>query len=349
MSKINIGIVGTGGMARIHAAAYMKNEDAYVYGVCSASKEHSKQFADGEWGSVAYGEGEMNIRSLYKIAQVYDSYREMAKDPQIHAVCIAVPNNLHFEIAMEMIKYKKHVLVEKPIAVNSESAAKLVSAAKENDVIIATGHMWRYHKDVQYLKKVIEDGVLGDIVQTKAYGLHLQWGPSGWFAQKSQAGGGALIDMGVHAIDTTRYLLGDPVVKSVYASVGTRFGGYDVDDFAQVMVKHENGIVSLFESGWNFPYVSGVEASTEIWGTKGYARLFPTSLTIKIGDTWGTFTPKSSEEHMSTEPYNRQVNNFVAAVKGAETCIVAFEVGLKVLEICDAAYESAQKDIVVRF
>lgn len=349
MSKINIGIVGTGGMAKIHTTAYMRNQDAYVYGVCSALGEHSEQFASGEWETVAYSEGEMGIQSLYKIEHVYDTYQDMAKDPKIHAISIAVPNILHYEIAMEMIRYKKHVLVEKPMAINSELAGKLVAAAKENGVILATGHMWRYHKEVQYLKKIIEDGGLGDIVQTKSYGLHLQWGPGGWFSQKSQSGGGALIDMGVHAIDTTRYLLNDPAVKSVYASVGTKFGDYDVDDYAQIMVKHENGIVSLFESGWNFPYINGVEASTEIWGTRGYARLFPTSLSIKIGEDWGTFTPKTIEKHTSTEPYNRQVNNFVAAIKGTEDCLVAYEVGFNVLKICDAAYESAEKDIVVRF
>jgi len=309
----------------------------------------AQDFADGKWETVHYSEGEMKTRMLYKIQRVYNDYKEMAKDKDIDAVSIVVPNSLHFEIALEMLKNKKHVIIEKPMAFNSVEATQLVTKAKEMGVIIATGHMWRYHKDVQYMKKVIDDGILGDIIQTKSYGLHLRWGPGGWFTQKSLAGGGALIDMGVHAIDTTKFLLGDPAVKSVYASVGTKFGQYDVDDYAQILVKFENGVTSLFESGWNFPYVSGVEASTEIWGTKGYARIFPTSISIKICDKWGKFNLEEIEEHSSVEPYNRQMDNFIDAILGRGDCLVAYEVGLEVLKITDAAYESAKIDQVVKF
>ncbi|MCG8400710.1 MAG: Gfo/Idh/MocA family oxidoreductase, partial [Firmicutes bacterium] len=291
MSRINVGIVGTGGMGKIHATAYMKNKEAYVYGVCSINRELAQDFADGKWESVAYSEGEMSTKFLYRIERVYDDYGQLAADPNIHAVSVVTPNVLHHEIVMEMLRNKKHVIVEKPLAINAKQAGEIVGTAREKGVVIATGHMWRYHKDVQYMKKIIEEGILGDIVQTKSYGLHLRWGPDGWFSQKSTAGGGALIDMGVHAIDTTRYITGDPDIKSVYASVGSRFRSIDVDDFAQIMVKHYNGVVSLFESGWNFPYISGPEASTEIWGTKGYGRIFPTFIELKVGGEWGRFTP----------------------------------------------------------
>ena len=349
MNKLNIGIVGTGGMGKIHASAYMKNPNAHVLGVCSITRELAQDFADGKWEFVQYSEGEMKTRALYKIEKVYDTYNDMANDPEIDAVSIVVPNALHYDIAMLMLKNKKHVLIEKPLAINATLASEIVAAARENGVIVATGHMWRFHKDVQYFKKVIDDGILGDIIQTKSYGLHLRWGPDGWFAQKSSAGGGALIDMGVHAIDTTRYLLGDPALKSVYAAVGTKFRDIDVDDFAQIMVKFKNGIVSLFESGWNYPYISGLEASTEIWGTKGYGRIFPTFLSVKIGDKWGKFSVEETEEHTSTAPYDRQVDNFIDAVRGISKCLVGYDVGLEVLKIVDAAYESAQKDQLIRF
>lgn len=348
MKKVRIGIVGTGGMGKIHASAYMKNEDVQVAGVCSITRELAQEFADGNWDSVEYSEGSMKTCFRYKIENVYDDYEQMAADPEIDAVSITTPNALHYDIALKMLKNKKHVLVEKPMALNSVQAAELVKIARSNGVIIATGHMWRYHKDVQYIKRVIEEGVLGEIIQTKSYGLHLRWAPDGWFTKKALAGGGALIDMGVHAIDTARYILGDPKTKSVYASVGTKFKNVEVDDFAQIMLKYENGAISLFESGWNYPYISGIEASTEIWGTKGYARIFPTFLSIKIGDRWGKFTLDETEEHTSTAPYERQINDFIDAVLGRSECLVSYEVGLEVMKIVDAAYESAAKDEVIR-
>ena len=79
------------------------------------------------------------------------------------------------------------------------------------------GHMWRFDTEVNYLKKAVESGRLGRIIKTKGYGIHENWGPSGWFTQKDLAGGGALADMGVHAIDTVRYILGDPKPQTVYA------------------------------------------------------------------------------------------------------------------------------------
>ena len=347
--KINIGIVGTGGMGKIHAASYMKNKDAHVFGVCSLTRELAQEFADGKWETVQYSEWEMKTRPLYKIGKVYDDYKEMARDPEIDAVSVVVPNVLHYEITMEMLKNKKHVLVEKPMALNSRQAEEMVKAAKDNGLVLATGHMWRFHKDVQYIRKVVEDGILGDIIQTKAYGLHLRWGPDGWFSQKSMAGGGALIDMGIHAIDTTRYILGEPGLKSIYATVGTKYGNYDVDDFAQIMVKFDNGVVSLFESGWNYPFISGLEASTEIWGKKGYARIFPTFISVKIGDKWGKFTLEECEEHTSLVPYERQIDNFVDTIAWDSKCLAGYEVGLEVMKIVDAAYESSLKNAVILF
>jgi predicted dehydrogenase len=77
---------------------------------------------------------------------------------------------------------------------------------------------------------------LGNVIRTTGYGIHTHWGPSGWFTQQQYAGGGALADMGIHAIDTVRFLLGDPDPRSVYAKIGTHSGNYDVDDTAVLMI-----------------------------------------------------------------------------------------------------------------
>jgi len=103
-------------------------------------------------------------------------------------------------------------------------------------------------------KKIIEEGIIGRIVQTKSYAIHMRWAAGGWFADKKLAGGGAGVDMGVHAIDTTRYLLGEPRPKSVYAHIRSKFGQYDVDDLGLLMITFEGDIISAIESSRNFPF-----------------------------------------------------------------------------------------------
>jgi predicted dehydrogenase len=334
-------------MAKIHASAFMSNDSAEVVGVCSITRELAQDFADGNWGTVEYGERRVAAKPRYRIPVVHDNWRSMAADSRIQAVSVTVPNALHHEIGMGMLRAGKHVLIEKPLATNAADAAELASEARRLKLLLATGHMWRYHRDVEFVRDLVAAGALGDIVQTKSYGLHLRWGPSGWFTRREQSGGGALIDMGVHAIDTPRWILGEPEARSVYAVVGPRFGEPEVDDYGQVVVRFANGTTSLFESGWHFPRVSGVEASTELWGTKGYARVFPTSASFPVAGRWGAFVPEDSEDHGSTAPYQREADDFVrAALTGAE-CRVAYEAGVEVMRIVDAAYRSARENAVV--
>jgi predicted dehydrogenase len=130
-------------------------------------------------------------------------------------------------------------------------------------------HCWRFRHEVIALRDRIAAGELGEIVKTRGYGVHANWGPSGWFTQKDLAAGGALVDMGVHAIDTARFVLGDPDPERVCAVPGTRFGTYDVDDDGILLIGWSNGTNSLVESGWWHPHKEGMEADTEVYGTGG--------------------------------------------------------------------------------
>ncbi len=168
-------------------------------------------------------------------------------------------------------------MVEKPMATSVAGCDEMIAASREGDAFLMVAHCWRFRDEVRAMRARIAAGELGEIVKTHGYGVHAGWGPSGWFTDPELAGGGALVDMGVHAIDTARFLLGDPAPGRVCATIGTRYaeGRYTVDDDGVVMIAWDNGTNSVVESGWWHPHMGGLEADTEVYGTKGYARIWP--------------------------------------------------------------------------
>jgi len=202
---------------------------------------------------------------------------------------------------------------------------------------------------VNHIKQAIGSGKLGNIIKTKGYGIHENWGPSGWFTQKELAGGGALADMGVHAIDTVRYMLGDPDPVSVYAQIGTHYGDYDVDDSGIIIISWDNGTTSIIESGWWHPHMDGPEAATRLFGTEGYASVFPTFVKYKGEESIEKFSPPppAKTEHCDQVIYTGQMEHFIHCIRTRNQPSPGFKEGQMVLDIVDAAYLSAQEKKVV--
>jgi predicted dehydrogenase len=268
------------------------------------------------------------------IERVTDDWETLVTDPGVDAVIVATPNHLHAAQALAAIGAGKAVLVEKPMAMNVAEAEQMVAAAKAAAVELLVAHMWRYREEVRALRARIEAGELGRVVRTHGYGVHARWGPAGWFTDPVLAGGGALIDMGIHAIDTARYLLGDPDPLRVRASIGTAFGDYDVDDDGIVLIDWSDGTRSVVESGWWGPRLGGLEADTELYGTSGYARI------------WSPEEPPADYDHCALPMYAAQMDDFLRRIgpdehtppAGAPTA----ETGLTALGIVERAYASAR-------
>jgi predicted dehydrogenase len=202
---------------------------------------------------------------------------------------------------------------------------------------------------VQWLKE--QSIKLGRIIRTKAYSVHVHWGPSGWFAQKRYAGGGAMADMGVHALDTTRFLLGDPQPVSVYAKIGTHYGGYDVDDTGIIIVEWDNGTTSYIETGWWQPHSDSPEAGAQLYGLTGFGSVFPTRLELpnteakKIDVIESGFGTHGSHQPQSL--YDAQLKYFVECVETNQTPIPGGLEGWTNMKVVDAAYESSNTGKVV--
>lgn len=330
---LRVAVAGYGYIAHYHARAAAETAGTELVAVMGRDGAKAAEFA-----------------ATHGIAKIYNSSAELAADPDIDLVVIALPNSLHAPLSIELMEAGKHILVEKPMAMGAAEASAMASVAARTGCRLLVGHQWRFDREALWLRDQIAAGALGDVVKVKSYGIHTNWGPTGWFVQPELAGGGALIDMGVHALDTLRFLLGDPEPVSVYARIETRYGDYDVDDMGVLVVNWEGGVTSVIESGWWNPYMDGVEASTQLFGTQGYGRLFPTSVTRIVDWKPQGEMPKfpARAEHCDQHTYTGQLAELAAAIRERREPSPGPAHGLTIMRICDAAYASARDDQVVR-
>ena len=322
-----VALAGTGYIAHYHARA-AKEAGAELVAVFAIDEAQGERFT-----------------RIHGPMRVHTSAADLFADAGVDVVVVALPNALHAPVVIGALRAGKHVLVEKPMAMNAAEATEMLRAAREHDRRLLVGHQWRFDREALYLRARIAAGEIGRVVKTRGYGIHVNWGPAGWFVDPALAGGGALIDMGVHALDTVRFLLGDPQPVSVAAVLGTHFGDYEVDDTGVLMVRWSDGAVSIVESGWWHPHMDGPEASTQLVGTSGYAHLFPTQVVRVVGHKPVEEAPPefpARREHCDQHTYTGQMVELLAAIADRRDPSPGPEHGLAIMRICDAAYEAAR-------
>ena len=308
---MKVALFGCGWIQDFHARGVREHGDELV-AVANHREETARVFAE-----------------RHDIERVTTDWEGLARDPSVDAAVVSTPNALHAPQAIALLEAGKHVLVEKPMALNVAECDAMIAASRASGASLMVAHCWRFHPDVIALRDRIAAGELGEVVKTRGYGVHAGWGPSGWFTDPTLAGGGALPDMGVHAIDTARFLLGDPDPGRVCAAIGTRYGDYDVDDDGILLIGWSQGTNSLVESGWWHPHKEGLEAETEVYGTRGYARIFPRE------------EPGEDYEHCTQPMYSAQIAEFLGAVSQGRSPRPNGEDGRVVMQVVDEAYRSA--------
>ena len=329
---MKIAFAGTGYINKVHARAAQKC-GVELAAVVNHKTESMAAFAE-EFG----------------ISRQFSTVEDMLRDSGIDALVVSTPNYLHAPQTIAALNAGLHVLVEKPMAMNAQEAEQMCNAADRSGRLLMVAHCWRFDPDVLWLKE--QSQRLGKIIRTKGYGVHVHWGPSGWFAQKEFAGGGAMADMGIHALDTARFLLGDPKPVSVYAKIGTYYKDFDVDDTGIILVEWENGATSYIESGWWQPHADGPEAATQLYGTVGFGQLFPTRLEVpnlqeqKL-DVIESGLAFPRENHAPQRLYDDQFRYFLACIERNQTPNPGGLEGLVNMKVVDAAYESARTGKVV--
>lgn len=334
MDPVRIAILGAGIIARTHARACRATPGVELVAAANWRPESLARFAQ-EWN----------------IPHTTTCFDDLAADRSIEAVIIALPNHLHCPETLRMLHAGKHVLVEKPMAMNAAEAQEMVQAARRTGRLLMVGHMWRFDDHVRWLRQAIAEGLLGQVVKTKGYAIHPAGiGPAtGWFVQKEQAGGGVIMDMGIHAVDTARFLLGGARPVKVYAQAGTRYSRDEVEDDAVLVVHWDNGAYSLIETAAWQHYQEAPEGAAQVWGTGGYGRTFPSELRLALAGVHGTFTPTfpPRQEQCDGPMYQKQIAHFAACIRTGALPSPSGEDGLLMMQVMDAAYESARRGQVV--
>jgi len=292
----------------------------------------------------------MEFAKHFNIPRQYENVEAMLNDGIVDALVVSTPNYLHASQTIPALNAGVHVMVEKPMAMNAQEAGQMREAAEKSGSLLMVAHCWRFDPDVLWLKE--QSKKLGKIIRTKGTGVHTHWGPSGWFTQRQFAGGGALADMGIHALDTARFLLGDPKPVAVYAKIGTYYKDFDVDDTGVIIVEWDNGATSFIESGWWQPHADGPQAATQLYGTHGFGQLFPTKLELPNGkeekvDVIDPGFEFPREEHCPQSLYDDQLKYFVECVAKKQTPVPGGMEGLMNMKVVDAAYESSRTGKVV--
>lgn len=271
--KLKIGIIGCGGIANNkHMPSLAKLEDVEMVAFCDIIIEKAEKAAK------KFG---------IKEAKVYDDYKKLLEDSNIDVIHVCTPNSSHCLITTDALKAEKHVMCEKPMAISSKEARKMVDVAKETGKKLSIGYQNRYTPEAVYLKRACENDDLGEIYFAKAHAIRRRAVPTwGVFLDEEQQGGGPLIDIGTHALDLTLYMMDNYKPKMVVGKAyyklknqtetANAWGDWDpkeytVEDSAFGYITMENGSTIFLESSWALNTLEVGEAQTTLCGTKAGA------------------------------------------------------------------------------
>jgi predicted dehydrogenase len=342
--KIRLGIAGTGRIARsVHLAGFRRMAD----------RGELVSAFDIDAGRLAQAAKDFDI------PHAYTSFEQLLDGPALDAVTICTPPNAHAPLALQAFARGLHVLCEKPAAIAAADAVRMVQAARAADRVLMIGFQNRFSRACQALKRLIDDGALGEIYYARALALRRR-GLPGWggFTSKALSGGGPMMDIGVHALDRMLYLLGGPtpvtVFGATYRKLATRpgfnsFGPWDpatvdVEDFATAQVRFATGATLLLEASWMLNIASSA-SGTLLCGTLGGAELDPLKVfTEQHGMLFDMALPEGTwpgPEPLQTIQ-DAKLAHFLDCIERGTPPIVTPQEIVGVAQILEAVYRSAE-------
>jgi predicted dehydrogenase len=337
--KLKLAFIGAGGVLHHHMRHLKPVQNVDTLAAADVSE-----------GALAWAKEQFGIPHLFT------DYRRMFKElPQIDAVCVCTPNLLHAEHAIAALEAGKHVLVEKPMALNAKDARRMVAAAAASGKQLVVGFQHRFEPKSRMIKRFIESGAIGRILYVRAQALRRRGIPSwGVFGCKDLQGGGPLIDIGVHALETAHFLMGSPRPLSATAStfryigdkpseVETEWGPWDhksytVEDLAVGMVRFDGGAMLSIETSFA-AHIERDVWNVQVMGEKGGADYATGQI---FTDQAGHMVNLAPAHLSQTHPFEYKMRHFVEVARGVRYNEVPPEHGVRVQEIIDAIYASAE-------
>lgn len=325
-----VGIIGAGAIAQeCHFPGYIKDRRTKV---------------------VAFAEPTMDrhyeIEERYGVTEGYTSYKDMLNNVELDIVSICTPNAFHAENAIAALDAGCHVLCEKPIAVNLREADRMIEAAKKNRKKLMIGFTHRLFTGPQKTKKMIDEKKIGKPFMIRIRfahgGPYPSWAKNAWFYNPKLAAGGAMLDMGIHAIDLALWMFGP--VKSVNAMARTLVKDIPVDDNALLQLEFKSGALGYIEVGWTSqPGFAGVE----VYGTEGSIICnYLKDLQLCEGKA---SAGKDSSVKWSVKDktptkggWDVEIKHWLDIVDGKEKLVMDGLVGRNALEVALAAYKSSE-------
>lgn len=341
--KARIGIIGAGTVARDNQIpAFLKCEGAEVAAVFDRHIERAQTLCD-----------------RYHIPKAYDVLDDLLNDEQIDCVSICTGNVSHESLVIAAARAGKNILCEKPMAISAQEAENMKRAVEESGVTFMMAFVNRFRQESIMLAELNEQGRFGEIYHARCGWIRRRGTPSGWFTDKSKSGGGAVLDIGVHVIDLTWYLMGRPKPVAVsgvthkrigayetrsvkgWAAAGGNVGVFDNEEAASALIRFENGASMSVDISWA---INGKEEKmfSKIYGTKGGASFRPLEI---YGEEDGFLTdtvPVLVPEDTWQPAFERETAHFVDCVLSGEKPISGVDDGVTVQRMLNAIYESAE-------
>ncbi len=338
MRKVKWGVIGCGGIADRRMIPGMLNADnVELVAVMDTNYEVAER-----------------VKEKHGAKYAFSTVDELLELSEIEAVYIATPVFCHLEQVKKAAKAKKHILLEKPLGLNSAEAERIKEICEKEDVLLGAGFMMRYSAYHQKLKELVSNGDLGEIVSARAQ--FTCWYPEAencWRQEKKLSGGGALMDLGIHQIDIIHYITGLKA-KEVTAFTGNQIFKYGVEDSGSILMRLSNGAMCYVESNFNVPDSASV-SKLEIYGTKGSACLYNTlaqedggRLELVLADDKSSYDAMQKREANKAESpevdfanmYTTEAENFSAAITDNKTDFANPEDAIYAQKVVDAAYKS---------
>jgi predicted dehydrogenase len=319
-TKTRYAIIGAGAISQGYAQAFQDCEEAEVVGVADTR------------GNAA--------RSLGEVLGCgsYDSHLALLKECEVDAVLVCTPPSSHPQVCLDFIERKIPVLCEKPFAITSEDAERVLKAAHDGGVQITMASKFRYVNDVIRAKQIVDSGILGEIVQFEnVFAARVDMSDR-WNSDPTVSGGGVLIDNGTHSVDIARYFLGP--LAEVHVMEGKRSQGLDVEETVRISVRSEDGVIGNIDLSWSIN--KELDRYISIFGSRG---------TVLVG--W-----KTSKYHQSSSPdwvefgkgydkvqaFRSQIENFSRAIQGRESLLISPDDAYASVRVVEAAYDSLRED-----